>query len=560
MTCFIHVRRNVKDKLHECNVPTQVGTDIMDDIFGKRLGSDYIKGLVDASDTIDFQEKMQRVVETWRNIAIPSSANMDRFVTWFVEHKAPVIRDSMLQSVREECDLGLPPTPFTTNACETANSMLKNQTKHKRSEMLEFLQKLKDLICEQEREMERSIVGRGKYELRPQYQAFQVPERKWFVMTVSQREHHLKKFANAALSDAIPSNDLSQSCDVDDTQSSCLGRDITASSLSMDAKAVADSVRIPLNCLEGIWSKAAELLRTKDSIVSAPGVGLGAKFVLSYSGKRPHLVLPKKGGSFVCDQDCSNWRALHICAHSVAVANLCSKLPEFIAWLKKSKKTPNLTNMAETTMPKGRGQKGTRCPRKRKSMGVMEKSFEYPSMVHSSSSDTQTTPSSCSLLPASVAAVSHVSNFQLPAVTHISSFPGFQTQLPYGHYSVPYAYDFSTLPFSPVPPVPHSVPFTLCKISGNISICAGCRNKYPKHPTPPDDLCIRHQEWREYIPTGSQVPQSRFGNTYYHFSTLCVRMRCPEFVPVLLDIPREILLELDHVHKERLQFEFQITL
>ena len=50
-------------------------------------------------------------------------------------------------------------------------------------------------------------------------------------------------------------------------------------------------------------------------------------------------------------------RALHICAHSVAVANLCSKLPEFIAWLKKSKKTPNLTNMGEATMPKGREQK-----------------------------------------------------------------------------------------------------------------------------------------------------------------------------------------------------------
>ena len=42
-----------------------------------------------------------------------------------------------------------------------------------------------------------------------------------------------------------------------------------------------------------------------------------------------------------------------------------------------------------------------------------------------------------------------------------------------------------------------SHPFTLCKISGNIKVCAGCRNKYPKSPSPPDDLCIKHQEWRE---------------------------------------------------------------
>ena len=178
------------------NIPIPVSTDIMDDVFGKKLGSSYIEGLVDALDSVDFQEKLDKVVSVWQSLAVASSANMDRFITWFVDHKAPVIRDSMLRSVREECGLGSPPAPFTTNACETANSMLKNKTNHKRSEMFEFLQKFKELIGEQEREMERATIGRGKYELKPQYQAFHVPERKWFVMTVHQRELHLKKFAN----------------------------------------------------------------------------------------------------------------------------------------------------------------------------------------------------------------------------------------------------------------------------------------------------------------------------------------------------------------------------
>ena len=62
MTCFIHVRRNVKDKLRECNIPTQLSTDILDDIFGKKLGSMYIEGLVDAQDSTDFQEKVERFV------------------------------------------------------------------------------------------------------------------------------------------------------------------------------------------------------------------------------------------------------------------------------------------------------------------------------------------------------------------------------------------------------------------------------------------------------------------------------------------------------------------
>ena len=94
----------------------------------------------------------------------------------FATHKAPIIQDSMLHSVGEKCGLGSPPTIFTTNACETANSMLKYQTHYKHSEMFEFLQKLKQLISEQEREIERTLIGHGKYELRPQYLSFHAPE------------------------------------------------------------------------------------------------------------------------------------------------------------------------------------------------------------------------------------------------------------------------------------------------------------------------------------------------------------------------------------------------
>jgi len=93
MTCFIHVRRNVKDKLRECNIPTQLSTNILDDIFGKKLGSVYIEGLVDAQDSSDFQEKVARLIEKWQDIALPSSGNMERFITWFQNCKAPVIRD-----------------------------------------------------------------------------------------------------------------------------------------------------------------------------------------------------------------------------------------------------------------------------------------------------------------------------------------------------------------------------------------------------------------------------------------------------------------------------------
>lgn len=148
------------------------------------------------------------------------------------------------------------------------------------------------------------------------------------------------------------------------------------------------------------------------------------------------------------------------------------------------------------------------------------------------------------------------------------NFPSsFHPQLPwsygYGHGHMPSPM-FASPPLAvPIPPTSVSpCPFTLSKISGNISVCAGCRNKYSKQPTPPDDFCIRHQEWREYmyVPAGSQTPQSRFGNTYYHFNPHCVWMRCPGFIPTLLEIPPDISSLLDLSHRERLEKEFQIYL
>ena len=139
LTCFIHVRRNVKERLHVCNVPTLHSTEILDDIFGRKLGTVYIEGLVDACDTIDLDSKVEKAVSKWRSFDHPSTTDLEGFVSWFQTCKVPVIRDSMLKTVREECGLGSPPDLFTTNASETANSILKNRVDYKRSELPEFL-------------------------------------------------------------------------------------------------------------------------------------------------------------------------------------------------------------------------------------------------------------------------------------------------------------------------------------------------------------------------------------------------------------------------------------
>ena len=94
--------------------------------------------------------------------------------------------------------------------------------------------------------------------------------------------------------------------------------------------------------------------------------------VLSFSSKMPHMVVPTKGGGFSCDNNCSNWKSIGLCSHSVAVAESNGKLEEFIMGVKRKKKIPNMTALATSTMPKGRGRKGSIPPHTRKSTRAAE--------------------------------------------------------------------------------------------------------------------------------------------------------------------------------------------
>ena len=90
--------------------------------------------------------------------------------------------------------------------------------------------------------------------------------------------------------------------------------------------------------------------------------------VLSRSGKRPHLILPCKGGRFKCDSDCLNFKSLGICSHSVAVAECNNLLTEFLAHFQKAKKKPNFTAVSLHGVPAGSGKKGGVAPRKRRKL------------------------------------------------------------------------------------------------------------------------------------------------------------------------------------------------
>ena len=67
LTCFIHVRQNIKRKLQELQYPQTVMTEVLNDIFGCKQGDTFAEGLVDSSSEEDYGKKLQGLEERWNH-------------------------------------------------------------------------------------------------------------------------------------------------------------------------------------------------------------------------------------------------------------------------------------------------------------------------------------------------------------------------------------------------------------------------------------------------------------------------------------------------------------
>lgn len=298
LTCFIHVRKNVKEKLCKYAVSEAVQNEILDDIFGRKVGSTLLEGLIDSEGEYSFDEKLDFLLQKWKKHD-PVSGAVIEFCEWFLKNKVAVIRQTMLRSVREEAGLGSPPEPFTTNASTCINNIIKVKVQYRRSELPQFIAKLQKLCNEQESEVERAILHRGKYPLRPQYQHFEIAESKWFAMSHDQRMKHLKKVNAAPVSSILNPDAISYGSDIGhSSQSDSFDKDdVSVSALSNELMTVSSNLRLPAAAIQAIARKAVEILKTTNGIVPAPGYSSSACMVISKSGKRPHLVTTKKNGA-----------------------------------------------------------------------------------------------------------------------------------------------------------------------------------------------------------------------------------------------------------------------
>ena len=106
-----------------------------------------------------------------------------------------------------------------------------------------FNEKLREAIDEQEREVERAVIGRGKFRFKEEYKHLQVSENQWFRMKPEQHQAHLRKVATASVSTST-SGDLTHT-----GGDSLQTNDVSPLSLSLDVSSVSEGITVPLPCL-----------------------------------------------------------------------------------------------------------------------------------------------------------------------------------------------------------------------------------------------------------------------------------------------------------------------
>ena len=582
LRCFLHFKKNVEQKLKELGIPAQVVQEFLSDIFGKRTANTYKEGLVDSCSVQEFDERVENLKPLWDAREKPFAlVSGPRFHSYFIQYQADVVRYHMRRDLRESAGLGSPPSKFITNASESLNAAIKRKVDFKESEWPEFISQMKQYVESQREEVIRSLSGRGQYRLCPDVAHYGVPAQSWIKMTPEQRREVVSNFEKARL----PRRAILQieDCVESPTATSTLSSEAQVS-LSISAE---DSgiVSIPLVTLTAMWNKASELLSTQNAIMPAPGNDFKARMVLSRSQDMPHHVRCHTDGQYLCDSNCPQWMSSQICSHTIAAAEQNQELLEFLEWYVKLGQAPNLSSLALSGLPKGRGQKGGRAKRQR-SRSTTPGPDNYslrPGLVSitaaaESGSVTQVPflqVSSCQQ-PVSVSLSANPVTVSMPVLQHapqssLSSTQGHHTAMLHHHSGQSGQGQSQVHSVRLGPPPLISVveqnvnPFYLKKLTGNIRVCQGCRGSLRsadgRIPNTPNDLVVARLERRQFRDSsGALKTPSRASAAYYHARLACVRASDPSFIASSLLIPADVGMVLTAQHQELLLLEFGLQI
>ena len=350
LLCSLHKQGNIMRKLREYKVGEHIVKEILADIFGNKVEGDVnFEGLIDADGSSEFMKKLETLRLKWES-------QCKGFHEWFSLHEAELFCSSLLKSVRSLAGLGNPPQCYTTNGNESLNNLLKRKANFKRHEWPQFHEILYSVIKEQETEFVKAIFSQGEYEMIMEYKHLQVTHLNWIQMNSGQRQARIERAQRAKLHDEL--RDLSASEASSSVQIS--------KQLSIDVEDARIS-HVSQERVENMWKKAEELLSIDGLVLPSAGATNTARQVASLSAfksgktETPHNVTSQQrkiGTEVKCD--CPVYRSSpNLCQHALAAAEHMNVLPDYIRWIRKTKKTLNLSQLVADHIPSNAGQKPT---------------------------------------------------------------------------------------------------------------------------------------------------------------------------------------------------------
>ena len=160
-------------------------SEILWDIYGKRTGETFEKGLADSTNENDMNRKLSDLKPRWDKLC-------PGFYAWFVKHRKSDFITSVIKSAREGTNVeGL----FYQNDIESQHAKQKRLQRFKASNILEAVNTVKQLIEHELEEEARALYDPDKHYLSPPFKDWYAPG--WRTWTSERRETHLCNFRGA---------------------------------------------------------------------------------------------------------------------------------------------------------------------------------------------------------------------------------------------------------------------------------------------------------------------------------------------------------------------------
>ena len=326
--CFIHFQRNIERQLlTRSHLSRDKVDEIIYSIMGRQYDDAYTEGLVDASFTLEYDLNLTDLCKEW-DLMEADIKEEDRFIQWFKTYESDVMRDHMLRCVRTEAGLGDDPVKFTTNDVEAGNFLIKHGLNFSPSRIHEFILQIKDIISTQFRNEQRAVFKKGIYRLAEGFKHLESSR-----VSMPEKQEKLAEYFRTGVNGRQEFSPLRTEVASDEEEVSGLSENVISSGITS----------VPAPILDHMFERAEELLALDNH--TQQHVGDANTYLVFDTRKDITVTRLRSGTIFSCGNKCLHQKT-RICEHTIAVAEKCGVLREFLNWYAKSKHGSNMQTFA----------------------------------------------------------------------------------------------------------------------------------------------------------------------------------------------------------------------